>query len=161
MSSERNKETDCKLNFNSKTKGRLLFFDDALLEENSSESSADEDSDIKKTVQKDVSFISKAVTTTNETLLPSANNVLDNKSELKFLKKHIDLNMDTFAKNTLVEKEKEKELAIINSNTHAVPPPKAYEPLTEKLKPTLGDNTVEKRAAEGVNNSSYFYFDGC
>ena len=65
--------------------------------------------------------------------------MLDSKKERPdFLKNKTgnDINWDKLTKDDTVAEE-EVDL----SNTHAIPPPQSYEPQTDNLKPTLGDNS--------------------
>ncbi len=63
---------------------------------------------------------------------------LDEKVANSFAERKINRDVDW----DKIVRDDTKDQVVDTSNTNAMPPPKSYEPQTENLKPTIGDNTV-------------------
>lgn len=76
--------------------------------------------------------------------LPTAGEMFQTVKKAEFLgsSKTPEIDWDKLVTNKANDTETKCE------DTHAVPPPNAYEPQTQALKPTLGDITVRKRHAD-------------
>ena len=125
-----------------KKRDPLAHFWNDLTDEQISSDSDETDEDENKAVSDAPSFISKPTKCNEETddskpSLPSAKTVLENKTKPEFLEKRNvkDIDWDKIVKNdTVIDTDDDSVL-----NTNKMPPPKSYDPVTEKIKPTLGE----------------------
>lgn len=100
------------------------------------ESESEEDE--RETKGSDLSFISKSEAGENERIgkLPSAEKILETSTKPEFLNKDakVDIDWEKYAKDDTKEQEEP-----VNYSSNAIPPPATYDPVSEPLKPTIGD----------------------
>ena len=99
------------------------------------ESESEEETQEKRNSTNGPNFISKSAEKICSDALPPPNFEKIQKSSFLDDKNQKVVDWDKIAKNNTNE-----EMVDI-TNTNAMPPPKSYEPQTDKLKPTIGDNS--------------------
>ena len=109
----------------------------------SSEEECDENLQSKEKPTDPLTYITKSDTEKSEKeekVLPKADEVLTKAADPIFLKNREagSVNWDKLIKNDIDEEDEHEK------KSNAMPPPKSYEPVTEKLAPTLGDTGDSK-----------------